>query len=176
MQSRDTLRFIESTKQALFEEILCERIWHLYFKRFDAKKGISIRLLDSKAHNFVKMGLIKNEKEFEQRILYLTKINSSYSNNEWIRFHQLPFALNKNNNSNAKRANNELYRFDKKISGEAINSPSKILSQDLIEANIDRTGRIAWYFEANTKELMFFPGIFEPVKSLFVIIFTLFFF
>ena len=159
LQSRDTLKFMESAKQALFEEILCERVWYIYFKHYDGAKAVPLSLLLTRSQNFIKMGLCKDENDFHQRLIYLTTINASYPKDQCIRMHQLPFVGNvKNNNLIASKS----YQFNKK--SKLGSSAGKILSQDLVDANIDRTGKLAWYRDPNTSTLMFFPGIFEPVK------------
>ena len=127
------------------------------------------------------MGLCKDNNEFHKRLLYLTTFHASYANDQWIRIDQLPFNCNNNsiniNTSNSckhsliNRVEKKGHKFsfckDKNnILGKQ--APDKILYEDLIEANIDRTGRIGWYRDPNTKTLMFFPGIFEPVESFFL--------
>eukprot|EP01083_Nonionella_stella_P116423 345942_1 len=166
LQSRDTYKFISSAQQALFEEILAEKIWYLYHAEHSKyAHGVPIHIL----HKFLHEEYIHHaicdpnhqNKSFANRLLKLTKLHASYQQDIWLRMHQLPFYDACENNIDIKP-----FAF-KKSTTEKQHNLHKITTEDIIGCNIDRTGRIAWYYAEDhtqnpTDHLVFFPGIFEP--------------
>ena len=159
LQSKDTYKFIANAQQALFEEIMAEKIWYLYhFQHNKYSHGVPINvlykyLLDEMDDNM----LITNDKTFEQRLLSLTKVHASYQQDIWLRMHQLPFYQIQETMND--KTGTKPFVFKKR--NKKTKNLHKIMTEDVIGCNIDRTGRIAWYYKPN-ENLIFFPGIFEP--------------
>ena len=100
LQSKDTKHFLDACKQALFEEALLERVHYLYHSKFvSLHQGVPLRWLVSRKTNMLKMGILKNEEEFNDRISYL--ITNHLKTDEQICMHELPFSPS-NLNPNGK--------------------------------------------------------------------------
>eukprot|EP01084_Bolivina_argentea_P157864 275080_1 len=168
LQSHDTYKFICNAQQALFEEILAEKIWYLYhFEHNKYIHGIPINILHKYLNEeYIKYGICTNDnlKTFQHRLLSLTKTHASYDDYIWLRMHQLPFGST--HTGNDSNITHDITSFGMKSVNKRKkqNNLHKITNEDIIGCNIDRTGRIAWYIQSNNNDnnLIFFPGVFEP--------------
>ena len=84
LQSRDTVRFLERAQQALFEELLAERVWALCDSeahRF--AEGVPLAALwASLERECLDHGVCDGQegaKSVHQRLLTLTKLHASYA-------------------------------------------------------------------------------------------------
>lgn len=185
LQSRDTAKFLSSAHQALFEEILAEKIWSLYhFEPTKYGQGVPVHVLFNEVNaECIERGLcdsknIDGTRTFDHRLLTLTKLHASYHEDIWLRMHQLPFHRDSNHSTESNDgtkshrnirngANLRPFAFKSSASksGSTSSRPqslSRITTEDVIGCNIDRTGRIAWYYlPDHESKLLFFPGIFE---------------